>query len=185
MQNKIQPRTPNSRFAAIACTSAALCGLFVVTPFANAEEPLGVQVPDGFQVTLYADDDLAHDIYSMTIDSLGRVVVSGAGYVRILEDTDGDGRADSAKQFVDGPKTGAQGMHFYGRDLLCSGDAGLIRYRDQNADDVADGPPDVFLKIKTGGEHDLHAIRRGPDGWWYVIAGNMAGVDAQFATETT
>ena len=40
-----------------------------------------------------ADDDLAHDIYSMTVDSLGRVVVSGAGYVRILVDEDGDGKA--------------------------------------------------------------------------------------------
>ncbi len=165
--------------------AAVLLGVLTATLAAEADEPLGVQAPDGFEVTLYADDDLAHDIYSMTIDSLGRVVVSGAGYVRILEDTDGDGRADAAKQFVDGPQNGAQGMHFYGRDLLCSGDAGLIRYRDENGDDVADGPPDVFLKIKTGGEHDLHAIRRGPDGWFYVIAGNMAGVDDRFATEPT
>ena len=51
---------------------------------AVAQENIGVRVPDGFEVSLYADDDLAHDIYSMTIDSLGRVVVSGAGYVRIV-----------------------------------------------------------------------------------------------------
>ena len=44
----------------------------------------------GFEVTLFADDDLAHDIFSLTIDSLGRVVVSGPGYVRIMLDRDGE-----------------------------------------------------------------------------------------------
>ena len=29
----------------------------------------GIKVPDGFHVELYADDDLAHDVHSMTIDS--------------------------------------------------------------------------------------------------------------------
>lgn len=151
----------------------------------RSEEPLGVRVPDGFEVSLYADDDLAHDIYSMTIDSFGRVVVSGAGYVKVLLDTDQDGRADQASLFVDGPKAGLQGMYFAGPDLICSGEGGLIRYRDRNGDDHADGPPDLFWKIKTGGEHDLHAIRKGPDGWWYVIAGNNAGIDDRFVKTKT
>ena len=121
-----------------------------------------LKVPRGFVVTQYADDRLAHDIYSMTIDGLGRVVVSGPGYVRILIDANHDGVADSYKQFADGPATGAQGMFFVGRDLFCTGDAGLVRYRDKNGDDRADGPPEVFLRLKTGGEHFVHAVRRGP-----------------------
>jgi len=145
----------------------------------------GVKVPEGFEVALYADDGLAHDIFSMTIDSRGRVVVSGPGYVRILLDTDDDGYADTFKQFADGPKTGAQGLFFHGRDLLCVGDAGLLRYRDRNGDDRADAPPDVFLRIKTGGEHHAHAVRKGPDGWWYLIAGNHAGVTERFASLST
>lgn len=145
----------------------------------------GLKVPEGFRATLYADDDLAHDIFSMTIDSLGRVVVSGPGYVRILIDADGDGVAESYQQFADGPKTGAQGMHFVGRDLLCTGDAGLIRYRDQNADGRADGKPDIFLRTKTGGEHNTHSIQRGPDGWWYLLLGNTAGINASYITRKT
>ncbi|WP_197443771.1 PVC-type heme-binding CxxCH protein [Maioricimonas rarisocia] len=152
---------------------------------AHADSDLGVRVPDGFEVTLFAGDELAHDIYSMTVDAKGRVVVSGAGYVRILLDNDGDGRADEVRQFVDGPRTGAQGMYFHGRDLLCSGDGGLIRYRDRDGDDRADGPPEVFIKAKTGGEHDIHAIRKGPDGWWYLIAGNFSGVDASYISLPT
>ena len=121
----------------------------------------------------------------MTIDSSGRVVVSGRGYVHILIDRDADGIADTFRQFADGPKTGAQGMCFFGRDLICTGDAGLIRYRDQNADDRADGPPDLFLKMKTGREHHVHSVQQGPDGWWYVIAGNMAGITPAYATLPT
>lgn len=151
----------------------------------SADEGLGVQVPEGFEVSLFADDELAHDIYSLTVDSFGRVVVSGAGYVKILLDTDQDGRADTAKTFVDGPKSGAQGMYFVGQDLLCSGDGGLIRYKDRNADDVADGPAEIFWKVKTGGEHDLHAMRKGPDGWWYLIAGNNAGITDKYVTLDT
>jgi len=70
----------------------------------------GLIAPEGFEVTRYASDELAHDIYCLTVDSLGRVVVSGPGYVKILIDRDGDGVADEAKTFVNGPASGAQGM---------------------------------------------------------------------------
>ena len=78
------------KFRWLACLCLLLCGYGV-----PADE-LGLRVPVGFKVALYADDELAHDIYCMTIDSLGRVVVSGAGYVRILIDSDEDGRADTS-----------------------------------------------------------------------------------------
>lgn len=176
-------RNRGPRIHQLGSTAATVCLLAAATAALADEGP--VRVPDGFEVSLYADDSLAHDIFSLTVDSFGRVVVSGMGYTRILVDTDGDGRADKSIQYADGPQTGAQGMYFYGRDLLCSGDGGLIRYRDRNGDDHADGPPDVFLKMNAGGEHHLHAIRKGPDGWWYAIAGNMAGVDASFASLQT
>ena len=151
----------------------------------GADETPGIRVPAGFRVELYADDELAHDIHSMTIDALGRVVVSGPCYVRILIDQDNDGKADSFKQFVDKPTTGSQGMFWLGRSLLCSGDDGLQIFRDDNRDDVADGPPEVFLRIAAGGEHHVHSIQQGPDGWWYVIAGNFAGVTGAYATLPT
>ncbi|MEO2032198.1 MAG: hypothetical protein ABGZ35_08940 [Planctomycetaceae bacterium] len=142
-------------------------------------------VPDGFQAQLFADDDLAHDIHSLTFNSQGQLVVSGPGYVRTLLDTDDDGQADQVKTFADLPRTGAQGMYFLGRHLICSGDSGLQMFRDDNRDGKADGLPEIFLRLKAGGEHDVHAIRQGPDGWWYAIAGNMAGVSAAYATIDT
>jgi putative membrane-bound dehydrogenase-like protein len=171
------------------CFRSTMFGLVLLaatglTP-AGADDgaPIGLKVPPGFTITRFADDSLAHDIFSMTTDTAGRVVVSGQGYVRILIDDDGDGKADRAREFVDGPRSGAQGLYFYGRDLLCTGDGGLIRYKDEDGDDRADGPPEMFLKVKTGSEHHSHAIRRGPDGWWYLIAGNFAEVTGGHATE--
>jgi putative membrane-bound dehydrogenase-like protein len=145
----------------------------------------GLQVPDGFEVREFATDEQAHDVYSLTFDPLGRVVVSGPGYVRILEDRDGDGHADRVIPFANGPASGAQGMCFHGRSLLAIGDGGLLRYRDQNGDGQADGPPELYLRFKTGGEHDAHAVQQGPDGWWYVIAGNFAGITSAYATLPT
>lgn len=150
-----------------------------------AADSLGVTVPEGFQVSLYADDELAHDIYSLTVDARGRIVVAGRGYVRILIDEDGDGKAEKYQQYSNLPANGAMGMFFLGSDLICTGDAGLLRFRDANGDDQADGPPDVFLKVKTGNEHDAHAIRRGPDGWWYLICGNTTNVTAGYITLPT
>lgn len=156
-----------------------------VVSAADTDSAGEVSVPPDFTATLFADDELAHDIFSMTLDARGNVVVAGSGYVKTLIDSDGDGRADTAKTFADGPKSGSQGMFFLGSDLLCTGDGALLRYRDSNGDGQADGPPDRFLEFKTGGEHDVHSIQRGPDGWWYLNAGNYAGINSKYATEST
>ena len=165
----------------------SICTLICVLSLSSvlADDDVGIKVPDGFRVELFADDDLAHDIHSLTFNSLGQLVVSGPGYVRTLLDTDEDGVADKVRVFADAPKTGAQGMFFLGRHLLCSGDEGLQMFRDDNRDGKADGEPEIFLRIAAGREHDVHAIRKGPDGWWYVIAGNMSGVTGAYATIET
>ncbi len=109
-----------------------------------ADDDLGLRVPAGFEVSLYADDTLAHDIFSMTIDSHGHVVVAGAGYVKILLDDDGDGRADRATLFSSLPASGAHGMVFDGDDLVCTGDNAVMRLRDTDGDGAADGKPEIW-----------------------------------------
>ena len=58
----------------------------------------------------------------------------------------------------------------------------MWRLRDADRNGRADGPPERILKIRAGGEHDAHAVRRGPDGWFYLLAGNGAGVNASYAS---
>ncbi len=153
-------------------------------PGATADD-LGLRVPEGFDVSLFADDTLAHDIYSMTVDAQGRVVVAGAGYVKTLHDSDGDGRADRATLFSPLPASGAHGMVFDGPDLICTGDNSVMRLRDADGDGVADGAPEVWTELRNP-EHGANGLVRGPDGCYYLICGNDAGVgEKQITTDSS
>jgi len=152
--------------------------VFLPVSFADEVPASWLNVPEGFSVTQFSSDELASNIYTMTTDRLGRVVVAGPGYIKFLIDADNDGKAESVKLFSKYPKNGAQGMCFDGTDLLCVGDGGVLRLQDRNQDDVADGPPQILFPLQTGGEHDSHAIRKGPDGWWYLISGNYSKVQS-------
>ena len=94
------------------------------------------------------------------------------------------GRIESV-EFADGPRDGAMGLLWEGDTLYVTGDGGLRRYRDRDGDGRADGPSELIRAMKTGGEHAAHAIRRGPDGWLYVICGNFTGIDASYAQLST
>jgi putative membrane-bound dehydrogenase-like protein len=141
----------------------------------------GLKVPPGFEVAEFADDKLANDIHVMTIDPKGRVLVAGRGYIRILVDDDGDGKADRAIDFAAEPKDGAMGLLWEGDSLFVMGDGGLRRFTTKGNGNQADGPSELIRAMKTGGEHTSHAIRRGPDGWLYVLCGNTAGIDRSYA----
>ncbi|MDA7908865.1 hypothetical protein N9B68_00065 [bacterium] len=132
----------------------------------------GIEVQSGYKITRVATDKIASNIFCMAVDPDGRVFVSGPGYIKVLVDSDGDGVFENSTLFSDRLKSGAQGMAFDRAELLCTGDGGVWKFSDVDRDGVADGPPKKMLAIKTGGEHDAHAIRKGPSGWWYLIAGN-------------
>ena len=134
-----------------------------------AQEP--IKVPQGFKIVKVADDNLATNIYSLTVDTKGHTVVAGPGYIRRLIDTDADGIYDEALQISNVPINGAQGLYFDDETLFAVGDQGVLRLSDSDNDGFLDQSK-VALAIKTGGEHDSHAIRRGPDDKWYLLCGN-------------
>jgi putative membrane-bound dehydrogenase-like protein len=140
----------------------------------------GLKIPPGFEVVEFADDRLANDIHVMTVDPRGRVIVAGRGYIRILVDDDGDGKADRALDFASEPKDGAMGLLWEGDTLFVMGDGGLRRFTSKSGD-KADGPSELIRAMKSGGEHAAHAIQRGPDGWLYVLCGNNTGIDKSYA----
>jgi putative heme-binding domain-containing protein len=145
----------------------------------------GLRLPAGFEVTEYADSQLANDIYCMTLDPKGRVVVSGRGYIKVLVEDAKSGKATRAVEVAAGPRDGAMGLFWEGEWLYFTGDGGLRRYRIPKGEDRAVGPSELIRRLKTGGEHDAHAIRRGPDGWLYVLCGNMTGVNKSHAELAT
>jgi len=132
-------------------------------------------VPEGFVATIVANDSFVHDAFTLTTDSQGRPVVSGPGYIRTLMDDDQDGDFDRFVTWSHLPAQGAQGLWAEGNSVYWVGDKGLWRSEDTDGDLVSDTTPVQLLALPTGGEHDAHAIRRGPDGYWYLIVGNYAG----------
>jgi putative membrane-bound dehydrogenase-like protein len=94
--------------------------------------------------------------------------------VMILQDTNGDGVADSSKVFVeDTSLVSPLGIAVMGNKVLVSCSPNLVVYTDENGDDVPD-KKEVFLTGFGGRDHDhsLHAVVAGPGGDWFFNTGN-------------
>lgn len=97
----------------------------------------------------------------------------GADKITILEDTNGDGRADSQQDFVDGLNL-CTGLAFGHGGVFVLQVPYLLFYPDRNRDDAPDSDPDVLL---TGfGMEDAQSLANhltwGPDGWLYGVNGS-------------
>ena len=148
-------------------------------------------VPEGFEVTLWARSPLLHNPTNMDIDAQGRIwVTEGVNYRRhlhrdpngdrvvILEDSDGDGRADKSSTFVQEPGLIAPlGMSVIDNQVIVSNAPDLIVYTDVDRNGVFEprvDKRDVLLTGFNGQNHDhsLHSVTFGPDGLWYFNQGN-------------
>ncbi len=97
----------------------------------------------------------------------------GADQITILEDTDGDGRADQFKDFINGLNL-TTGVAFGHGGVFVIQVPYLLFYPDRNRDDVPDSDPEVLL---TGfGMEDAQSLANhltwGPDGWLYGLNGS-------------
>lgn len=110
---------------------------------------------------------------------------AGADRVTILEDTDGDGRADKAIDFVTGLNL-ATGLALGHGGVWVLQSPYLLFYPDRDQDDVPDGDPEV--RVAHFGIEDPHALANslqwGPDGWLYGVHGstvtaNIRGIEFQ------
>ncbi len=109
----------------------------------------------------------------------------GADRITILEDTDGDGRMDQGRDFVDGLNL-ATGMAFGHGGVYVLNVPYLLFCPDHDRNDIPDGDPEVLL---TGfGMEDAHSVANsltfGPDGWLYgcqgsTVTANIRGIEFQ------
>jgi putative membrane-bound dehydrogenase-like protein len=97
----------------------------------------------------------------------------GADRVTILEDADGDGRADGSHDFVAGLNL-ASGIAFGDGGVYILQVPYLLFYPDRDRDDRPDGDPEVLLS--GFGMEDAHSVANsltwGPDGWLYGLQGS-------------
>jgi putative membrane-bound dehydrogenase-like protein len=173
----------------------------ILTAFAAAQVPpdkaVGtMKVADDLQIELFAAEPMLINPTSIDVDHKGRVwVCEAVNYRRvnfnrpllrpegdrivILEDTDGDGKADTATVFY-------QGKELYGpigiavakdpvgpgyKVFVCQSPDILV-FEDREGKGKADGPPKKFLTNFGGFDHDhgVHGIFIGPDGkLWFTV----------------
>ena len=133
------------------------------------------KVPAGFEVQQFSTDAQATNIFNMTVDSSGRVIVAGPGYLKALVDENADGVADRSLLLANQPKDGAQGLAVDGENLLVVGDGALWIWEGLLSPRGSSKPAKLLMRIPTGSEHGSHSIQFGPDHHWYLIAGNYAG----------
>lgn len=149
-------------------------------------------VAEGLEVTTWAESPHFFNPSAIDVDSHGRIWVAEAVNYRkwggrnpgrdhpegdrivVLEDSDGDGRCDSSRVFVQDPDlTSPLGIAVIGERVFVSCSPNLFVYRDADGDGEAD-EREVFLSGFGGHNHDhgLHSIIAGPDGELYFNAGN-------------
>jgi putative membrane-bound dehydrogenase-like protein len=155
-------------------------------------------VADGLEVTLWAESPLFFKPTNIDVDQRGRIwVAEGVNYrsfrgkdvnqpeaatlrhpegdrIMILEDTDGDGVADSSKVFVqDKDLVAPLGVAVIGNRVFVSCSPHLIAYTINESGDKP-AKKEIFLTGFGGHDHDhgLHSVVAGPDGRLYFNAGN-------------
>ncbi len=143
------------------------------------------QVPPGFEVRLFAAEPEVVNPVAMTWDERGRLWVlelyeypkgapkgeKGRDRIKILEDTDADGRADKVTVFADGFSL-ATGLALGNGGVYVGAAPNFYFLQDTDGDDKAD----KTTVLKTGfGMEDRHELLNsfawGPDGWLYMTHG--------------
>ncbi len=137
-----------------------------------------IRVADGFQVELVAHEPLIADPVAMEIDEYGRLYVvemhgypldkSGSGNIKLLTDTDGDGKMDKSIVFADGLML-PTGVMRWKKGVIVT-DAPNVLYLE---DTDGDGKSDVRDTLITGfalsnPQHNLNNPILGPDNWIYL-----------------
>ncbi len=149
-----------------------------------------LQVAPDLHATLFAAEPMLVNPTNIDVDARGRVWVCEAYNYRpaingnpthtagdrvvILEDQNGDGKADVSKVFYQGPELQSPlGIWVQGNKVIVSDSPNVWVFTDTDGDDKADKKEILFTGL-SGDQHDhgMHAFVFGPDGKWYFNFGN-------------
>ncbi len=165
---------------ALACGSLA-----TAQPVPTKDAAAKMKLPPGFKVTLFAGEPDVVQPIAFTFDDRGRMWVveclmypkwsqdgkGGKDRVVILEDTDGDGKADKRTVVIDdGVNLSGIELGFGGVYLCSSPNLIFVPIKD----DKPAGKPEVLLdgwNIKEAKHNVFNSLIWGPDGWLYGCNG--------------
>lgn len=174
-------------------------------PLTPEEQQKRFILPPGFEIQLVAAEPDISKPMNLAFDTRGRLWVTdsleypfpapldqkGRDTIRVLEDSDGDGRADKVTTFADGLNIPI-GLYPYGDGVIVCSIPNLWYLRDTDGDGRCDVREKLYGPI--GWERDTHgmcnAFTRGFDGWLYACHGFnnhtvLAGRDGHQITMTS
>jgi putative membrane-bound dehydrogenase-like protein len=152
-------------------------------PLAPADAVAKMTVPEGFQVELVAaEPDIVNPV-AMTFDERGRIWITesveyprhdagpGRDRIKVLEDTDGDGRADRFTIFADGLNI-PSGIAVGAGGVWVANAPDILFLQDTDGDGRADRREVVVTGFGRDDTHELpNSLTWGPDGWLYGLNG--------------
>jgi putative membrane-bound dehydrogenase-like protein len=163
----------------------------VRTAVAGEATPDTLKLPDDLAATLFAAEPLLSSPSDIDVDARGRVWVcevlnyrgkketrKEGDRILVLEDTDGDGKADKQTVFHQGRDVdSALGICVIGegpgRKVIVSCAPDVFIFHDDDGDLKADRKESLFTKTGVPQhDHSVHAFVVGPDGRWYFNFGN-------------
>lgn len=183
------------RISIIALTTVFIfsCSPKQETPVEHSPESSleDLKVYQGLEVTLFASEPMLTNPTNIDIDARGRVwvceaynyrnelnpknpVKDGGDRILILEDTDGDGKADKQIVFYQGKDVNAAlGICVLGNKVIVSCAPNVFVFTDADGDDVPEKKEILFQGIQ-GVQHDhaVHSFFFAPDGRLYFGMGN-------------
>ncbi len=152
-----------------------------------------VQVPEGFDVTVFASPPAVNYPVFVAASVDGTLYVSSdgngslgrdpeRGRVIRLRDLDGDGRADETKVFceIDSPR----GLVWDHDRLYLMHPPHLSAFIDRDGDGVADEQKILVKNLAFGydkrpADHTTNGVSMGADGWLYIAGGDFGFMDAE------
>lgn len=200
----LPPRTTALLVSAILSPAPAIHAEdIVLAPLSSPSQPLApeaalasMRVPEGYRVELVAAEPLVTDPVAFDWGPDGRLWVAemrdypngltwkGAGdpldepggRIKVLTDTDGDGRYDEAVVFLDGLSY-PTGVKVWDRGILVTAAPEIFYAEDTDGDGVAD-KREVWYGgfARSNQQHRVNGLAWGLDNWLHVANGDGGGV---------
>ncbi len=140
-------------------------------------------VPEGFTVEVVAAEPDIMNPVAMTFDERGRIWVTesfeyprreagpGRDRIKILEDTDHDGRVDQVTIFAEGLNI-PSGIAVGHGGVWVANSPDILFLQDTDGDDRADKQEVIVTGFGRDDTHELpNSLTWGPDGWLYGLNG--------------
>ncbi|MAT16257.1 MAG: hypothetical protein CMJ46_13420 [Planctomyces sp.] len=166
--------------------SVLTLALLILTAFISSLSAELPTVPEGYSIEVVAEHPLVTYPMMGGFDERGRLFLAeNAGindrseellenprsFIRMLEDTDGDGKFDNSTIFAD-KLSFPQGALWYRGSLYVASPPYIWRFEDTDDDGVADIREELVGKFGfTGNAADIHGCFLGPDGRIYWCDG--------------